>query len=500
MQRVDSRAGEQGVCSYRLMENAGLAVANAVQGMAAGPCRVVVFAGPGNNGGDGAIAAVELDSLDYEVHLIRIIKEQNSDGDASRAFKTWIHPIQTLALDEIELSETVKRRILSADVIVDALFGAGLTRPISGIVAAVVKLVNEGPAQVVAVDVPSGLNGDTHAVNGSCVQADLTVTFFLRKPAHFLYPGRQLCGSVQLAQIGLANEHLNQQEPDCYLNEPAVFTSMMPHLNAVGHKFHRGHVLVQSGPVESTGAARLSAETALRCGAGLVTVATTSDALLVNAAHLTAVMLKCCDTEHAWKEQLSDHRITTVVVGPGNGVSERTQLSVIAALESAKQCVLDADALSCWSDNDRRQEFMKVLASTTASVVLTPHAGEFERLFGDLSDEHFPSKLHKAQEAARRSRSVVVYKGADTVVASPDGRSSINANAPPWLATAGAGDVLAGLIAALLAQGMPPFEASCAAVWLHGAAAESLGYPLCSEDLVGQVSRELGKNFTVIAE
>lgn len=499
MQEVDNRAGVQAGNSYTLMEHAGLAVAKAVQTLVKLPCRVVVLAGSGNNGGDGAIAAVQLASLEYEVHLVRIGMGQSSDDDAHRAFQTWHYPIVNLAPDETEVSEMVKRLIHSAEVVVDAMFGAGLNRPLSGIAAALVRLVNDTKSRIVAVDVPSGLNGNTHAVNGPCIQAELTVAFFLRKPAHFLYPGRQLCGSVLLAQIGLGSKQLEQHEANCYLNDLAVFYYKMPRIDTIGHKFDRGHVVVRSGPVESTGAARLCAETALRCGAGLVTVSTTHDALLVNAAHLTAVMLKCCDTEHAWKEQLTDPRITTVVVGPGNVISEGTRHSVIAALESEKQCVLDADALSCWSDNDRRHEFLEVLSSTTSPAVLTPHSGEFKRLFGDLSDEQFPSKLHKALEAANRSQSIVVYKGADTVVASPDGRSSINANAPPWLATAGAGDVLAGLIAALLAQGMPPFEASCAAVWLHGAAAESLGYPLCSEDLVGQVARELRKIYPIIS-
>lgn len=500
MQSVDSRADEQGVCTYTLMENAGLAVAKGVLTLAARPCRVVVLAGIGNNGGDGALAAVELVLRDYDVHLIRIVSERKSHSDAGRAFQAWHRPFLSIGLDETELSEPAIKLIQSAVIIVDAMFGAGLTRPLSGILAAVVRLVSEVPAQVVSVDVPSGLNGATHGVIGPCIQADLTVTFFLYKPAHFLYPGRELCGPVMLAQIGLSDAQLDTREPSCYLNEPTVFCSSMPRLSAIGHKYHRGHVLVRSGPVESTGAARLSAETALRSGAGLVTVATTRDALQVNAAHLTAVMLSCCDSARAWIEKLSDHRITTVVIGPGNGISDFTRSSVISALKSEKKCVLDADALSCWSDNDQRLEFMHVLASTSASVVLTPHAGEFERLFGDLSVELFPSKLHKALEAASRSQSVVVYKGVDTVVASPDGRSSINANAPPWLATAGSGDVLAGLIAALLAQGMPPFEAACAAVWLHGAAAQSLGHPLCSEDLVAQVGRELGKIFPAIAK
>jgi hydroxyethylthiazole kinase-like uncharacterized protein yjeF len=254
-----------------------------------------------------------------------------------------------------------------------------------------------------------------------------------------------------------------------------------------GHKFDRGHVLVRSGPLQCTGASRLSAQTALDCGAGLVTLASGSDALPVNASHLTAVMLQSCDNISQWRALLQDQRINTVIVGPGNGVNVATRDSVMAALEAGKHCVLDADALSCWQNVADRRRLFEALVQAEHVAILTPHAGEFARLFVELSDSDSDSlsrsRLHLACAAARQAGAVVVFKGADTVIAAPDGRSAINANAPPWLATAGAGDVLAGLIASQLAQDMPPFEAACAAVWMHGQAAVELGYPMSAEHL-----------------
>ena len=498
MQLVDQNAASQGICTFSLMQRAGLAVADGVRSLARAPCKVLVLAGPGNNGGDGAIAAVELLADGYDVELISIGGALVEGSDAFRAHQLWQqHIADTTSSCAARVSDNFIMSIESASVVVDAMFGAGLSRPLSSISEQLVNLVNASSAKVVAVDVPSGLNGNTHCINGPCIQAHLTVTFFLRKPAHVLFPGRQLCGQVLLTQIGLSSEHLNREGPQCWLNESILFRDKLPEIDVSGHKFDRGHVLVRSGPIQSTGAARLSAVTALFSGAGLVTVATTSDALATNAAHLTAVMLQRVDTHEEWVEALSDQRINTVVVGPGNGVNEETRQCVIASLAANKQCVLDADALSCWQEPDQNSMLMRSLNTCLQTTVITPHAGEFKRLFGDFSSEQFPSKLHQTREAARLANSVVVYKGADTVVAAPDGRASINANAPPWLATAGAGDVLAGAIAALLAQGAPTFEAVCAAVWLHGAAASKLGYPLCAEDLVRQVGRELGHMNTI---
>ena len=493
MQQVDRNAASQGFCTYTSMQRAGMAVADGVRTLMGDPCKVLVLIGPGNNGGDGAIAAVELLAHGYEVELVSISNAPAEGSDAFRAYQQWQQSTPAMTSSDTSWSShQLEIQVESAAVIIDAMFGAGLSRPLSSSLEQLVNLINSSSAKVVAVDVPSGLNGNTHCIHGACIQADMTVTFFLRKPAHVLFPGRKVCGKLLLAQIGLSAEQLGGEKLQCWLNGPALFKDKLPHCEVNGHKFNRGHVLVRSGPVQSTGAARLCAETALYSGAGLVTVATTTEAMATNAAHLTAVMLQQIDTQDEWAESLTDHRINTVAVGPGNGLSEQTRQCVIASLQAEKHCVLDADALSCWQDPEHNSVLIRSLKLCSPTTVLTPHAGEFKRLFGEFLPEKFPSKLHQTREAARLVDSIIVYKGADTVIAAPDGRASINANAPPWLATAGAGDVLAGLIAALLAQGTPAFEAACAAVWLHGAAAENLGYPLCAEDMVRQVGRELG--------
>ncbi len=501
MQAVDAAAAGQGIDSFELMRSAGKAVADAtIRLLQKRPGTVLVLAGPGNNGGDGAIAATQLKQSGHDVVVARFLAhsgtgselpDETALSDADRAFAQWRGDTHAYDLSQTPPDQHLLGLIEQADVIIDALFGAGLTRPLQGLMAQVVDQVNNANALVLAVDVPSGLDGNAHVANGACIRADATVTFFLYKPAHFLYPGRELCGCKTLAQIGLSEAQLDPDWPLCVLNEPAFFQGVLPTLAMVGHKFDRGHVLVRSGPLQSTGAARLSAQTALDCGAGLVTLASSSEALPVNAAHLTAVMLRPCDHTSQWRAILQDQRINSVVVGPGNGVDEATQGSSIAALEAGKRCVLDADALSCWPTLWIDSGCLSRWLAAKECAVLTPHAGEFSRLFADLTDQgaksSSPSRLHLACAAARHSRAIVVFKGADTVIAAPDGRSAINANAPPWLATAGAGDVLSGLIASLLAQGMPAFEAACAAVWMHGQAATELGYPMSAEHLLAHL-------------
>ena len=506
MQAVDARALEQGLDSYQLMTAAGEAVCDAAIDLAVTrPGSFLVIAGPGNNGGDGAVAARALQERGHDVRVLRFLPRsalsrsarEGAGTDAERAFADWQGEVHDCCLDEPQLDPAFAELIAQADVIVDALFGAGLSRPPQGMLADVIAQVNAAAARVLAVDVPSGLDGNTHQASASCIEATATVTFFLYKPAHFLYPGRALCGRKTLAQIGLSDAQLDPEWPLCLLNEAAFFSSLLPTLSSDGHKFDRGHVLIRSGPVSSTGAARLSAHTALYCGAGLVTLASEQEALPVNASHLTAVMLKRCDTVQQWHDILLDERINSVVVGPGNGVNEHTRSCALEALAAGKHCVLDADALSCWADPEDRQQLFKQLRAASCTAVLTPHGGEFRRLFGGLyaeeGAESAGSRLHLARKAASQASAVVVFKGADTVIAAPDGRAAINANAPPWLATAGAGDVLAGLIASLLAQGMPAFEAACAAVWLHGQAATDLQYPISAEQLLLQVPEVLRK-------
>ncbi|MFK7892613.1 MAG: NAD(P)H-hydrate dehydratase [Granulosicoccus sp.] len=480
MQAVDKSAVAQGIDSYALMLAAGRAVSEQVLAFGEHPS-ILVLAGPGNNGGDGYVAARELQRSGRRVAVLRIGPEPNLASDAGQALAQW----GGVVLAPGNLAALLK----SADLVIDALFGAGLSRPLTGEFATAVQIIRESALPIVSIDVPSGLDGNSHRVEGPCVAADMTVTFFRYKPAHFLYPGRQLCGRCVLAQIGLTPQQLDRNINYCRRNLPGVFESLLPQISGDTHKFQRGHVLVRSGPIHSTGAARLSATTALYCGAGLVTMASSTEALSVNASHMTAVMLACCDSLTQWQDLLGDKRINTVVTGPANGLDENTQVATLAALASGKRCVLDADALSCWQG--RQAEFIHALKSAKSWPVLTPHAGEFSRVFADTAATRAPSKLHQAKEAAMMSGAVIVFKGADTVISAPDGRAVINDNAPAWLATAGSGDVLTGLIAALLAQGMPAFEAACAGVWLHGQAGNTLGNPLCAEQLVSQTGREL---------
>ncbi len=338
-----------------------------------------------------------------------------------------------------------------------------------------------------AIDVPSGVHGDSGRILGVAPKAALTVTFFRKKPGHLLVPGRFYCGEVLVKDIGIPDAALDRITPRYYENMPSLWRAAFPKPSGDTHKYRRGHAIVVSGPMAKTGAARLAARGALRVGAGLVTVLGPPDALAVNAAQLTAVMVGAFEGGEGLTRELSDPRRNAVLLGPGNGVGEATRANVMAALKLGKACVLDADALTSFEGDPD-----EVLSALNGNCILTPHEGEFGRLFGGTADSG-SSKLNRVLDAAKRAGAVVLLKGPDTVVAAPDGRAAINANAPPTLATAGSGDVLAGFCLGLLAQGMPAFEAACAAVWLHGAAASAFGPGLISEDLPEALPRVLAK-------
>jgi hydroxyethylthiazole kinase-like uncharacterized protein yjeF len=346
-----------------------------------------------------------------------------------------------------------------------------------------IEAINANGAPVLSVDLPSGINGDTGAVMGVAVRATETITFFRHKPGHLLLPGRIFCGRARLADIGIDPRVLEEIRPRTFENIPQCWRNSFPVPQIDGHKFARGHAVVVSGDLAATGAARMAARGALRAGAGLVTVASPRDALAVNAASLTAVMVRPVDTAIGFAELWADKRLNTCVIGPGAGVSDRTRDFVVTALTAKRNLVLDADALTSFADAPDHL-FEAIKGSHDPQVVLTPHEGEFPRLFSDISNKHpGRSKLERVRAAAERSGAVVLLKGPDTIVASPDGRATIASNAPPWLATAGAGDVLAGMIAGMLAQGVAAFEAASIAVWMHGEAAREAGPGLIAEDL-----------------
>ena len=488
MAEADRLAVASGTPSIELMENAGRAVADAVCRISQGR-RIAVVAGPGNNGGDGFVAARYLAQRGRAVRVAFVGERARLRGDAALAAGRWDGPVVDLPAEGF----------VGYELIVDALFGAGLDRAVEGLSAQAINGMNSARLPIVAVDLPSGINGTTGAVMGCAINAQFTVTFFRRKPGHFLLPGRLHCGVVEVANIGIPERVLDKIKPATFANVPALWRKAFPQARTEGHKYSRGHAVVVSGGPSSTGAARLAARGALRAGAGLVTIASPRDALTVNAAENVAVMVRPVDGAAELKHFLADKRRNAVILGPGGGVGPAMREQVSAALESEAAAVLDADALTSFA-GEAVALAGAIRARPARPVILTPHEGEFSRLFNTLEREmHSRSKLERARLAATKTGAILVLKGADTVVAAPDGRAAIAENSPPSLATAGSGDVLAGLVGGLLALGMAPFEAACAAVWLHGEAANEFGPGLIAEDLPETLPRVYRKLFGVPA-
>ena len=459
MYAADAAAAKAGIPGLTLMENAGRAVADAiVRRWARRP--VSVFCGPGNNGGDGFVAARLLADAGWPVRLGLMGNPDRLKGDAEAAAAQWPHPVEPLDLALLD----------GEPLVIDALFGAGLRRPLEGVALTLAEASAGRNLPCVAVDIPSGVHGDTGAALGGAFRAAVTVTFGQRKYGHLLLPGREHAGEVVVADIGIPASAIEALDLRVHENGPTLWRALLPGPSAADHKYSRGHALVVGGDGAHSGAARLAARAALRAGAGLVTVHAPEDAIPVYAAQLTAVMVA---STADLGEALADERRNALLIGPGCGASPKTRAQVLRALGAGKRCVLDADALSAF-----RAAPAALFAALTPESVLTPHEGEYRRLFA-----HEGGRLARARAAAAESGAVVVLKGADSVIAGPDGRAAINANAPPTLATAGSGDVLAGFILGLLAQGMPTFEAAAAGVWLHGAAAAAFGPGLIAEDL-----------------
>lgn len=481
MRRMDAAAIAAGVPGIELMRRAGAAVAERAAKMVAAPSRILVLCGPGNNGGDGLIAARLLEGSGYAVDLVCTVPVESLTGDAALAAADWQGPV---------LSEADP---VGAALVIDALFGAGLSRDLDGAARAMVEWVAAANVPVLAVDIPSGIDGDTGALRGVALRARETVTFVALKPGHLLQPGRDHCGHLHVADIGIGDAAIQEGwagTPRVWRNGPDLWDCDFPRLDAVSHKYTRGHVLALSGPAFKTGAIRLAARAALRVGAGLVTIASPTAAMPENAAHLTAIMLTPCETADDLDDLLVDERLNVILAGPGMGSGEATRERVAVAAGVGRSLVLDADALT--SFKGQVDQLASLIADGGGQAVLTPHSGEFGRLFAD-TDAVDPkaSKLERALRAASVAGAVVVLKGADTIVAAPDGRAAINDHATPYLGTAGSGDVLGGLVAGLLAQGMPAFEAACAAVWLHGDAGLRHGPGLIAEDLPEMMPRVL---------
>ncbi len=475
MAEVDSTAIARGPFDGpRLMANAGSAVAAAVTARHPGAARVDVLCGPGNNGGDGYVVAAELARRGVDV-AVWASAEPRPGSDAEKAAAAC--PVAPWPLADFRPSND--------SVVVDALYGAGLSKPVEGVDAAAIDHCNAAGATVVAVDLPSGVSGLTGQVLGTAFRAAQTVTFVRRKPGHLLYPGRELCGEVIVAAIGIADAVVGEAGATAFANAPDLWRGRLPHPAVDTHKYRRGHVGVFSGSAAATGAARLAAMGAARAGAGAVTVLSPGAALAVNAMHLTSIMLRKTDGLADVEAFLADRRPSALVYGPGLSPDAATAALLVALVErlAGPGCGLVVDASAITALAGAHAEAFFAATRGAGEVVLTPHEGEFARLFPDLAAENQPSKLERARLAAARSGATVILKGADTVIAAADGRAAINANGTPLLATAGSGDVLAGIAGGFLAQGMPGFEAACAAVWMHAEAARQVGPGLIAEDL-----------------
>lgn len=511
MRAIEEAAIASGeVTGLELMERAGRGVVEAVFGhwpeLAATPHRAVVFCGPGNNGGDGFVVARLLKERGWEVALILYGDAGKLPPDARVNYERWaamgaVRLLGFPTIDEAAVEDVT--RVLGApagekkpDLVVDAIFGTGLTRPPEALAMLfdIWERMHENAFErVVAVDLPTGLCSDSGRLLGPqvepgapcpCLNADLTVSFHRPKLGHYLGAADRRCGRLAVADIGLDAYQPEDALGICRLARP-WFGPRSPGR----HKYDHGHALVLTGTSGRTGAARLAARGALRAGAGLVTLGAPGNAFQEVACQITALMLRRVDDAAGLHEMLEDTRFNALCLGPGLG-GERARGLVPAALKAGRATVLDADALTAYTGHASA-----LFGMLHESCVLTPHGGEFARLFPDIAAklDDVPgegpaySKVDAARQAANRAGCVVLLKGADTVIAAPDGRCALNSaqyeRAAPWLATAGSGDVLAGFIVGLLARGLDPLYAAETAAWLHVEAALAFGRGLIAEDL-----------------
>ncbi|MFT3726816.1 MAG: NAD(P)H-hydrate dehydratase [Terricaulis sp.] len=463
MRAIDEATAASGMPTHSLMENAGRAVANAIiERFSPRPTSVVC--GPGNNGGDGWVAARVLLERGWPVWVETLAPREQLSGDARAAAARWTGEVLPAGSRKFE-----------AQLFVDAMFGAGLSRPLAGEAATYAAMFAATPDKVVAVDVPSGLHGDTaKPVGEACARAGLTLTFVRKKLAHVLMPGRSLCGGVVVADIGAGDEIVAAQGATIRENDPECWIAQFPWPAQQTYKHRRGHVFVASGGRARTGAARLAARSALRVGSGLVTVLSPPDAVAENAAQLTAIMLREAADGAALVEAIGG--AAALAIGPAFGVDASARAKLEALLAQKERCplVIDADAITLLSPVSS--------GALRAGDVMTPHAGEFERAFPGVLQAS-ATRVEAARAAATKAGCVVLLKGPDTVIAAPDGSAFVNTSGTPFLATAGSGDALAGLIAGLIGQGMASFAAAAAGAWVHGRAGEALGPGLIAEDI-----------------
>jgi len=471
MSKADAAAIAGGIAGFKLMSAAGAAAAHEIIGQFK-PCPALVLCGPGNNGGDGFIVAQQLKKAGWPVRVACMVKRNALKGDATLAAQKWDGEIESLN-SNLSVHQT--------GLIIDAVFGTGFDRALDPELVILFDKIRTRKIPAVAIDVPTGLNATTGGADPGTLKAELTVTFCRKKIGHLLLPGKNFCGKVVVADIGITDQTIAALNTTCSENHPELWIKDFPVPQAESHKYTRGHAVIYGGE-KRTGAACLAAAAAQKIGAGAVTITSPQGSLPIYAGYRASIMVDECNSAEDLKAILRDERKNAVLIGPGAGVGDALRQAVEAILSFHKSGVLDADVFSAYQGNPQ-----SLFSKLSPRYVLTPHEGEFGRLFGLMDGD----KLERALKAAKTSNAIVLLKGADTVIAAPDGSSVINTGAPPTLATAGSGDVLSGIITGLIAQGMPPFMAACAGAWLHGQAAQMHGFGLTAEDIISHLSQTL---------
>lgn len=475
MSKTEAAAIADGTPAFQLMQNAGHAVAQEIMSCLE-PCETLILCGPGNNGGDGFITAAQLKKNGWPVRVACLAKKSELKGLSAQAAKMWDGPIESLN-SNLSVHQT--------KLIVDAIFGTGFKGGLDPETLTLFEKIKARKIGVVAIDLPSGINASTGAVAAGILSAQLTVTFGRKKVAHVLHSSKFLCGRIILSNIGIGDGHVMTAQSSLFENHPALWLRDFPLPTPSSHKYDRGHALIYGGD-HRPGAAILAAMAAQRAGSGVVSFATTPDMHSFYLAARASIMTDSLQDDDALKALLRDERKTALVIGCGAGTDARLEKSVMTALSFNKAVVLDGDVFTVFKDKTD-----KLFPALHARHVLTPHSGEFERLFPSLQGD----KIAKARAAAKLSGAIVVLKGADTVIAAPDGAAVIQHDSPSVLATAGSGDVLAGLIGGFAAQGMSSFMAASAAVWLHAEAGRKQGLGLVAEDIISNTSQCLNALF-----
>ena len=461
---IDKMAVDKGASLSDLMETAGkrsakIIINEIIPKIKNFNKKIYVICGPGNNGGDGFVVAKYLKEEGISIRILSLNSEKELNNVVMQKLKDLDTELENIR--EISFSE--------ADVVVDAIFGVGINRPVNKNYVKVFREINKESKLIVSLDIPSGVDTDTGLLMPEAIKADHTIAFVYPKLCHYLLPAKKYVGNVHVVDVGIPISVTSKIEKGykLHLNSPDYWISDFRWPTEDDHKYKRGHVLVQSGPESSTGAARLAAISALRIGAGAVTLSSSREALNVNATHLTSVMIKEINNSKEFFNFIDQKKINSLIIGPGCGVNKFTKELTLNALNYKISLILDADAISSFGEESDE--------------------GEFNKIFGNLKG----SKVERTKSAAIKSKSTVILKGNDTVIASPDGEVIISDKTSPFLATAGSGDVLSGICGGLTAQGIKSFKAACAAQWIHSSIGLIAGPGLIAEDMISIIKDDI---------